>query len=88
MSGRGVKIQVDLPLVPAKNVFGGSDMFTSMKRARGVLLSTPETEVNGRKMRVTEEQIRWFRLRRSGLVEPFATPEAAARDWPGCRRRS
>ena len=29
-------------------------------------------------MRATEEQIRWFRLRRSGLVEPFATPEAVA----------
>ena len=29
-------------------------------------------------MRVTAEQIRWFRLRRSGLVEPFATPEAVA----------
>ena len=27
---------------------------------------------------VTEEQIRWFRLRRSGLVEPWATPEIAA----------
>ncbi len=34
-------------------------------------------------MRVTEEQIRWFRLRRSGLVEPFATPEAAARELVG-----
>ena len=28
--------------------------------------------------RLTEEQIRWFRLRRSGLVEPFASPETAA----------
>ena len=28
--------------------------------------------------RLSEEQVRWFRLRRSGLVEPFATPEAAA----------
>ena len=29
-------------------------------------------------MRVTDEQVRWFRFRRSGLVEPFGTPEAAA----------
>ena len=29
-------------------------------------------------MRVTAEQRRWFRLRRSGLAEPFETPEAAA----------
>ncbi len=28
---------------------------------------------------VTAEQARWHRLRRSGLVTPFATPEAAAR---------
>ncbi len=27
---------------------------------------------------LTEEQVRWFRLRRSGLVEPFASPEEAA----------
>ena len=27
---------------------------------------------------LTAEQIRWFRLRRSGLIEPFATPEEAA----------
>ncbi len=27
---------------------------------------------------LTDEQIRWFRLRRNGLVEPFATPEATA----------
>ena len=27
---------------------------------------------------VSEEQIRWFRLRRSGLVEPWETPEIAA----------
>lgn len=34
-------------------------------------------------MRATEEQIRWFRLRRSGLVEPFATPEETARELAG-----
>ena len=34
-------------------------------------------------MTLSEEQIRWFRLRRSGLVEPFATPEAAARGLAG-----
>ena len=33
--------------------------------------------------RLTEEQIRWFRLRRSGLVEPFASPEAAAASLAG-----
>ncbi len=27
---------------------------------------------------MSDEQIRWFRLRRSGLVEPFATPETTA----------
>jgi len=32
---------------------------------------------------LTTEQIRWFRLRRSGLVEPFATPEEAARQLVG-----
>ena len=26
---------------------------------------------------LSAEQVRWFRLRRSGLVEPFATPETA-----------
>ena len=37
------------------------------------------TTVQGiRMVAVSEEQIRWFRLRRSGLVEPWATPEAAA----------
>ena len=34
-------------------------------------------------MHATEEQIRWFRLRRSGLLEPFATPEATARALAG-----
>ncbi len=29
-------------------------------------------------MSVSHEQIRWFRMRRSGLVDPFASPEAAA----------
>jgi len=29
-------------------------------------------------MSFSEEQVRWFRLRRSGLVMPFATPESAA----------
>lgn len=29
-------------------------------------------------MTFTDEQLRWFRLRRSGLVEPFDSPEAAA----------
>ncbi len=28
--------------------------------------------------RLSDEQVRWFRLRRSGLVEPFASPEATA----------
>ena len=37
------------------------------------------TTVQGiRMVAVSEEQIRWFRLRRSGLIEPWATPEAAA----------
>ena len=30
-----------------------------------------------RTMKLSEEQIRWFRLRRNGLVDPFASPEAA-----------
>ena len=34
-------------------------------------------------MRLSEPQIRWFRLRRSGLVQPFGTPEAAARSLAG-----
>ncbi len=34
-------------------------------------------------MRVTAEQVRWFRLRRSGLVEPFGTPEETARELAG-----
>ena len=34
-------------------------------------------------MKLTEEQVRWFRLRRSGLVEPFATPEDAAGSLAG-----
>lgn len=29
-------------------------------------------------IKLSDVQLRWFRLRRSGLVEPFATPEAAA----------
>ncbi|MFO7634544.1 MAG: winged helix DNA-binding domain-containing protein [Caldilinea sp.] len=29
------------------------------------------------------QQVRWFRLRRSGLVAPFATPEAAAQQLAG-----
>ncbi len=33
--------------------------------------------------RLTAEQLRWYRLRRSGLVEPFPTPEEAARDLAG-----
>jgi hypothetical protein len=28
---------------------------------------------------ITPDQVRWFRLRRSGLVKPFGSPEAAAR---------
>lgn len=34
-------------------------------------------------MRVSEARIRWFRLRRSGLVASFPTPEAAARALVG-----
>ena len=34
-------------------------------------------------MRLTQEQVRWFRLRRSGLAEAFPTPEAAARSLAG-----
>lgn len=34
-------------------------------------------------MRLSAEQVRWFRLRRSGLVEPFATPEEAASQLVG-----
>ena len=34
-------------------------------------------------MRLSEEQIRWFRLRRAGLVTPFASPEAAASSLAG-----
>jgi uncharacterized protein YcaQ len=30
------------------------------------------------RMKLSNEQTRWFRLRRSGLVEPFSSPEAAA----------
>ena len=33
--------------------------------------------------RLTDEQIRWFRLRRSGLVEPFASPETTAASLAG-----
>jgi hypothetical protein len=32
---------------------------------------------------VSDEQVRWFRLRRSGLEAPFATPEQAARALAG-----
>ncbi len=32
---------------------------------------------------VSEKQVRWFRLRRSGLVEPFDSPESAARALAG-----
>lgn len=32
---------------------------------------------------ISAEQMRWFRLRRSGLVKPFATPVAAARTLMG-----
>lgn len=32
---------------------------------------------------LTSEQIRWYRLRRSGLVEPFASPEEAANKLVG-----
>ncbi len=32
---------------------------------------------------ITAEQMRWFRLRRSGLVKPFSTPVAAARALMG-----
>ena len=34
-------------------------------------------------MHFTEQQIRWFRLRRSGLVEPFVSPETAAQSLAG-----
>ena len=34
-------------------------------------------------MKLTETQIRWFRLRRSGLAEPFSSPEEAARSLVG-----
>ena len=34
-------------------------------------------------MRLEEHQIRWFRLRRSGLIAPFASPEQAARALAG-----
>lgn len=34
-------------------------------------------------MRLSDEQIRWFRLERSGLVEPFASPEAVASSLAG-----
>ena len=37
----------------------------------------------GGTMKLTEEQVRWFRLRRSGLVEPFASPECAAAGLAG-----
>ena len=29
-------------------------------------------------MKITAAQVHWFRLRRSGLVQPFATPEETA----------
>jgi len=34
-------------------------------------------------MNVSPAQVHWFRLRRSGLVEPFATPEVTARNLIG-----
>ena len=34
-------------------------------------------------MKLTQEQVRWFRLRRSGLVDPFPTPQAAAAGLAG-----
>ncbi len=34
-------------------------------------------------MKLTETQIRWFRFRRSGLAEPFSSPEEAARSLVG-----
>jgi len=34
-------------------------------------------------LKLTETQIRWFRFRRSGLAEPFSSPEEAARSLVG-----
>ncbi len=34
-------------------------------------------------MKVSAAQARWFRIRRSGLVEPFATPSSTARHFIG-----
>ena len=34
-------------------------------------------------MKLSEAQITWFRLRRSGLVKPFTSPEAAVRSLAG-----
>ncbi len=34
-------------------------------------------------MKLTQAQVAWFRLRRSGLVKPFASPETAARALAG-----
>ena len=33
--------------------------------------------------KLTQTQVRWFRLRRSGLVDPFDSPEAGARALAG-----
>ncbi len=58
-------------------------MFTKMKRADADGCQRRRGDGNGKRMRATAEQVRWFRLRRSGLVEPFATPEEAARGLAG-----
>ena len=34
-------------------------------------------------MKISGAQARWFRIRRSGLVEPFATPSSTARHLIG-----
>ena len=54
------------------------NMFTNMKVADRGGCQRRRKGDNRRTMRVTGEQIRWFRLRRSGLVEPFGTPEETA----------
>src|SRR5262245_48680359 len=39
-------------------------------------------------MKLSAAQLRWFRLRRSGLVEPFDSPEAIARELDGVQAQS
>ena len=48
-----------------------------------MVASARKRNVDGNAMKLTAAQVRWFRLRRSGLVEPFSSPEETARRLVG-----